>query len=107
MSLDEPTPRLPRPPPAGTVDSLLFVAHQEQILRQSRSAFRHVMGDGTFGGTLVGGQRPQQWRHVFASVQSVARLDLADPDPARFDMVNLRTLPARPNDTESRLHHPR
>ncbi len=40
---------------AGHVDSLLFVAHQEQIPRQSRSVFRQVMGDGSFGETLVGG----------------------------------------------------
>jgi superfamily II DNA or RNA helicase/HKD family nuclease len=72
---------------AGAVDSLLFVAHQEQILRQSRSVFRHVMADGTFGEVLVGGQRPEQWRHVFASVQSLARFNLDDLDPARFDMV--------------------
>jgi superfamily II DNA or RNA helicase/HKD family nuclease len=69
---------------AGTVDSLLFVAHQEQILRQSRSVFRHVLRDGSFGETLLGGERPSQWRHVFASIQSLHRLDL---DAERFDMV--------------------
>ena len=72
---------------AGTVNSLLFVAHRDEILRQSRSVFRHVMGDGTFGETLVGGQRPQQWRHVFASVQSLARIDLNELNAAGFDMV--------------------
>ncbi|MFK3980913.1 DUF3427 domain-containing protein [Micromonospora sp. NPDC050397] len=68
----------------GTVESLLFVAHQEQILRQSRSVFRHVLRDGSFGEVLVGGERPTQWRHVFASIQSLSRLDL---DPTRYDMV--------------------
>ncbi|MFC4020362.1 DUF3427 domain-containing protein [Micromonospora sp. GCM10011542] len=67
-----------------TVDSLLFVAHQEQILRQSRSTFRQVMGDGSFGETLVGGAKPTQWRHVFASIQSLHRQEI---DPERFDMV--------------------
>ncbi|BCJ65840.1 DUF3427 domain-containing protein [Polymorphospora rubra] len=66
------------------VDSLLFVAHQEQILRQSRSVFRHVLRDGTFGETLVGGERPERWRHVFASVQSLHKLPIA---PEHFDMV--------------------
>jgi HKD family nuclease len=69
---------------AGTVDSLLFVAHQEQILRQSRSVFRHVLRDGSFGETLVGGERPYEWRYVFASIQSLHRLEF---DPDRFDMV--------------------
>jgi superfamily II DNA or RNA helicase/HKD family nuclease len=72
---------------AGEVESLLLVAHQEQILTQSRSVFRHVLRDGAFGETLVGGVRPVDWRHVFASVQSLHRLDLSTVDPARFDMV--------------------
>ncbi|ADL44645.1 DUF3427 domain-containing protein [Micromonospora aurantiaca (nom. illeg.)] len=69
---------------AGRVDSLLFVAHQEQILRQSRSVFRQVMGDGTFGETLVGGDRPQGWKHVFASIQSLRQREI---DPEAYDMV--------------------
>ncbi|MFC8848678.1 MULTISPECIES: DUF3427 domain-containing protein [unclassified Micromonospora] len=69
---------------SGTVDSLLFVAHQEQILRQSLSTFRQVMGDGSFGETLVGGQVPKDWTHVFASIQSLHRREL---DPTAYDMV--------------------
>ncbi|MGN9779311.1 DUF3427 domain-containing protein [Micromonospora sp. H33] len=69
---------------AGEVDSLLFVAHQEQILRQSLSTFRQVMGDGSFGETLVGGKEPQHWRHVFASIQSLHRREI---DPEAYDMV--------------------
>lgn len=69
---------------AGEVDSLLFVAHQEQILRQSRSTFRQVMGDGSFGETLVAGEKPNEWRHVFASIQSLHRREI---DPEQFDMV--------------------
>lgn len=72
---------------AGEIDSLLFVAHREEILDQSLATFRHVMRDGSFGERFVGGDRPQEWRHVFASVQSLARLDLADLDPSKFDMV--------------------
>ncbi|MGV9978512.1 DUF3427 domain-containing protein [Micromonospora wenchangensis] len=67
-----------------TVDSLLFVAHQEQILRQSLSTFRQVMGDGSFGETLVGGQVPTHWTHVFASIQSLHRREI---DPQAYDMV--------------------
>ncbi len=69
---------------SGQVDSLLFVAHQEQILRQSLATFRQVMGDGSFGEMLVGGDRPRDWRHVFASIQSLHRRDIA---PGAYDMV--------------------
>jgi superfamily II DNA or RNA helicase len=68
------------------VESLLFVAHQERILRQSRAVFRQVLRDGTFGELFVGGERPQQWRHVFASVQSLHQI-VGELDPDRFDMV--------------------
>jgi superfamily II DNA or RNA helicase len=72
---------------AGKVESILFVAHQEQILRQSQAVFRQVLRDGTFGELFLGGQRPEKWHHVFASVQSLHRLDLATIKPDRFDMV--------------------
>ena len=73
---------------SGAVDSLLFVAHREEILGQSLSMFRHIMRNGSFGERFVAGERPAEWRHVFASVQSLARLDLAgDLAPDRFDMV--------------------
>jgi hypothetical protein len=36
-----------------------------------------VLRDGTFGELLVDGQRPSQWRHVFALVQSLAGIDPA------------------------------
>ncbi|MEO3818254.1 DUF3427 domain-containing protein [Plantactinospora sp. B24E8] len=71
----------------GRAKTLLFVAHQEQILRQSRSVFRHVLRDGTFGELLVNGEKPSEWRYVFASVQSLHRLGDEDLPPDRFDMV--------------------
>ena len=40
---------------AGLVDSLLFVAHREEILGQSLATFRHIMRDGSFGELFVGG----------------------------------------------------
>ena len=73
---------------AGRVDSVLFVAHREEILNQSLSTFRHILRDGSFGERFVAGERPRHWRHVFASVQSLARLDLErELAPDRFDMV--------------------
>ena len=69
------------------VDSLLFVAHRKELLHQSLATFRHTMRDGSFGELLVDGSRPRQWQHVFASIQSLANLDLTELDPQRFDAV--------------------
>lgn len=68
----------------GTVDSVLFVAHRKEILEQSLLTFRQTLQDGSFGELLVDGQRPQEWKHVFASIQSLTRLTL---EPDQFDMV--------------------
>ena len=72
---------------AGRVDSLLFVAHRKEILEQSLRTFREVMRDGAFGELYVDGHRPDEWQHVFASIQSLAALDLTRLDPRRFSMA--------------------
>ena len=66
---------------------LLFVAHRQEILKQSLSAFRQVLRDGSFGELYVDGHRPDEWRHVFASIQSLAQLDVKDLNPDAFDIV--------------------
>ncbi len=66
---------------------LLFVAHRKEILDQSRTVFRAVLRDGAFGERYVGGQRPDVGKHVFASVQSLARVDLSAIRPDAYDMV--------------------
>ncbi|HEV3312789.1 MAG TPA: DUF3427 domain-containing protein, partial [Chloroflexota bacterium] len=72
----------------GHVDSLLFVAHREEILGQSLGVFRQITRNGSFGETFVAGRRPTEWQHVFASIQSLGRLDLErDLSPEHFDMV--------------------
>ena len=67
--------------------SLLFVAHRREILEQSRATFAAVMTDGTFGEVWVGGRRPSEWRHVFASIQSLHADGLASIRPEQFDVV--------------------
>ena len=69
--------------------ALLFVAHREQILNQSRETFRAVLKDPSFGEILSGGQRPQDGRHLFAMIQSLRRRDLEAIAPDRFDVVNV------------------
>lgn len=51
---------------------LLFVAHRKEILTQAMSTFRQVLGDSSFGELLVDGNKPKEWMHVFASIQSLA-----------------------------------
>lgn len=72
---------------AGRDLSLLFVAHREQILSQSRSAFRAVMKDGSFGEILGGGRMPADGRHVFAMIQSLRSEAIEALDPGRFDVL--------------------
>lgn len=67
--------------------SLLFVAHRREILSQSLSAYRAVLRDGAFGEMFVDGHRPDQGRSVFASIQSLAQVDLDDIHPEAFDVV--------------------
>ena len=57
--------------PAASAPALLFVAHRKEIIEQARDCFRSVLRDPNFGELLVGGERPQDWRYVFASVQSL------------------------------------
>ncbi len=66
---------------------LLFVAHREEILDQSRAIFRHALRDAAFGEKWVGGQRAERFEHVFASIQSLSRAGVRRIDPARFDIV--------------------
>lgn len=66
--------------------SLLFVAHRKEILLQSRATFRTALRDGAFGELFVDGLRPSNWRHVFASIQSLSQLGEAFA-PDRFDVV--------------------
>ena len=66
---------------------LLFVAHREELLRQSRATFAHAVGEGGFGELWVGGRRPVHFEHVFASIQSLSAADLADLPDDHFDVV--------------------
>ena len=72
---------------SGKVKSLLFVAHRKEILEQSLVTFRTIMRNGNFGELLVDGNRPTEWKHVFASVQSIKNLDSEKFSPDAFDMI--------------------
>ena len=71
----------------GTDLSLLFVAHRREILDQSLRTYRETMADGAFGETYVGGSRPERWRHVFASIQSLGSYGIERVPSDHFDVV--------------------
>ncbi len=66
---------------------LLFVAHRKEILDQSLATFRHALRDPAFGELWVGGDRPRQFDHVFASIQSISATGLRSLKPDHFDVV--------------------
>jgi superfamily II DNA or RNA helicase len=66
---------------------LLFVAHREEILTQSRATFQQALRDQTFGELWVSGHRPREFEHVFASIQSLSAAGLSHLAPDHFDVV--------------------
>ena len=74
------TPSMERP-------SLLFVAHREEILRQSLRTYQEVLSDPSFGELYVAGARPERWRHVFASVQSLSSYGVTNIPADTYDII--------------------
>ncbi len=70
---------------------LLFVAHRKEILQQARATFARVLNAPNFGEMLSGGEKPQRWEHVFATIETLCRLDLAGhavlSNPTHFDVL--------------------
>ncbi|HYV06367.1 MAG TPA: DUF3427 domain-containing protein [Blastocatellia bacterium] len=63
---------------------LLFVAHREEILKQSLACFRTVLRDHNFGDLLVGDFEPQNIDHLFVSIQSFNAREMSTMIPADF-----------------------
>jgi HKD family nuclease len=57
---------------------LLFVAHREEILKQSRDTFRFILKDLNFGELHVGSNQAQSLDHLFISIQSFHSMKLTD-----------------------------
>jgi len=66
---------------------LLFVAHRKEIVEQSLHTYREVLADASFGEEFVAGKRPDQWQHVFASVQSLSSFGVERLPAEHFDVV--------------------
>ena len=68
----------------GQINRLLFVAHREEILKQSISCFRGVLRDPNFGDILTGNYRPEQLNYLFASIQSINSKDFVHRFPPNY-----------------------
>ncbi|MCE5196165.1 MAG: DUF3427 domain-containing protein [Negativicutes bacterium] len=55
----------------GQANRLLFVAHREEILKQSRDTFQGVLKDQNFGELFVGSYQPEGIDHLFVSIQTL------------------------------------
>jgi len=72
----------------GEYPRLLFVAHREEILKQSLQVFRGILKDPNFGDLMVGGSEPMQIEHLFTSIQSLNSRNLPDiTSPDYYDMI--------------------
>lgn len=63
---------------AGGLPRLLFVAHREEILKQALRTWREVLRDHSFGEILAGGREPEQFDHIFATIDGVTARNMVD-----------------------------
>lgn len=68
--------------------NFLFIAHREEILKQSCRTFRTVLQDENFGDLWYGGEEPHAYTHLFASKDLLNnRLDELDIAEDFFDYI--------------------
>lgn len=68
----------------GRPARLLFVAHREEILKQSLETFRTILKDFNFGDLLVGREKPDSLDHLFISIQSLNSTKLTEKTEKDF-----------------------
>lgn len=74
---------------AAAPKRMLFIVHREQILNQAKADFQRVLGapDEQFG-FLTGGQKDIQAKYVFATIQTLSKLETLRQIPRdHFDYV--------------------
>ena len=73
---------------SGKPNRLLFVAHREEILKQSLGCFRGVLRDPNFGELFVGEHRPEKLENLFLSIQTFNSQEMYDKTtPDFFDYI--------------------
>ena len=67
---------------------LLFVAHREEILKQSMYTFRAVLKDANFGEMFIGSYKPDSIDNLFISIQTFNSQDFtAKTTPDFYDYI--------------------
>lgn len=67
---------------------LLFVAHREEILKQSMFTFRGVLKDNNFGEMFVGSYKPESIDNLFISIQTFNSQDFTEKtSPDFYDYI--------------------
>jgi superfamily II DNA or RNA helicase len=67
---------------------LLFIAHREEILKQSLACFRGVLQDPNFGDLFVGNYKPTSIDYLFLSVQTFNSQEFcAKTSPDYYDFI--------------------
>ena len=69
---------------AQSPSRLLFVAHREEILKQSARTFQAVLKDQNFGELAVGSYEPKSLDHLFISIQTFNAKDFSTKTSADF-----------------------
>ena len=63
---------------------LLFIAHREEILKQSLYTFRAVLKDANFGELFVGSYKPESVGNLFLSIQTFNSKSFTDKTASDF-----------------------
>ena len=80
--------------------NLLFIAHREEILKQSLNTFRMVLKDANFGELFVGNYTPASLNHLFISVQTFNAKNLETHiTPDFYDYIIIDEVHHAPADT--------
>ncbi len=72
----------------GEKSRLLFVAHREEILKQSIACFRGILRDPNFGELFVGSYRPENLDYLFMSIQTFNSQNFtSSTEPDYYDYI--------------------
>lgn len=72
----------------GEKSRLLFVAHREEILKQSVACFRGILRDPNFGELFVGSYRPENLDYLFMSIQTFNSQNFtSSTEPDYYDYI--------------------
>ncbi len=67
---------------------LLFIAHREEILKQSLATFQGILRDPNFGELFVGNYKPDSFEYLFMSIQTFNSQNLTEKtSPDYFDYI--------------------